>query len=160
MHRDVFGYLMKNSSFLHPLFLLQNQFVWEVILNTRHSVSSGYKPFRLKAHLKRRTKLFKPRAYKRQFTVLHPQPIEWHLHEHILTLITNLFVPSTISAASRNTPQSPVHWRHCHVWWQIWTGSQACIVQNSILLMLAQDEIHFVGGVRGLERPSQQNQIL
>ena len=42
MHRDVFGYLMKKSSFLHPLFHLQNQFVWEVISNTRHSVSSQY----------------------------------------------------------------------------------------------------------------------
>ena len=33
---------MKNSSFLHLSFLLQNQFVWEVISNTRHSVSSQY----------------------------------------------------------------------------------------------------------------------
>ena len=39
MHRDVFGYLIKNSSFLHPIFPLENQFVWEVTPDTRHSVS-------------------------------------------------------------------------------------------------------------------------
>ena len=45
MHRDVFGYLMKNSSFLHPRFPHQNQFVLEVISNTRHSISSQYQKY-------------------------------------------------------------------------------------------------------------------
>ena len=42
MHRDVFGYMMKNSLFLHPQFPLQNQYVREVISNTCHSVSLQY----------------------------------------------------------------------------------------------------------------------